>query len=306
MVEMMRDFAYDLWHLPVIFRLFLLYAAGAWLWNWWKRQQQEEVLAASASWPVYRARVVWAQVLDRQGGGEDGPSYWEGLLTYSYTVPGQELEIGEHRKRFDDEEDANDWARALRDTYVDVRVDPADAKRSVWQKTEIVIAPTLRAPVMDAMGSKWDAMGQRQMAATAVFCAAALGAIYAGWIQFSCLGGKPLITAEKNTKIFFGMHLGAMLCAIVSGILAGKNRGRIGQRLWRNRLSRESSNSLGLKVVGAYAGVVFTYGWVRMAAHDGDSSGWGILMFSAGWLLFYLTAALSSWRTMQGSEQDAS
>ena len=223
-VELVRGFLVDLWHLPLVFKLFLLYGAGAVGWKWWKGKQHAELVAESETWPVYRARVVFAQVLDRKGGGEDGPSYWEGLLTYSYTVPGHELEIGEHRKRFADEEEADEWARGLRDTFVDVRVDPRDPKRSVWQETAILTTRLLRAPVMDAMRSKevtpW---GQRELAAAVVFCAAASGTLYASRIQFSCLTGRPLITAETNTKIFFGMHIGAIICAIASSMLAAKN-----------------------------------------------------------------------------------
>jgi hypothetical protein len=61
-----------------------------------------------------------------------------------------------------------------------------------------------------------------------------------------------------------------------------------------------------MKILGAYTTVVFLYGWVRMAAQDGDSRYFGVLMFSAVWLIFYLGAAASSLHVMQQRQYDAS
>ena len=60
-----------------------------------------------------------------------------GFSPTGWLVPGHDLEVGEYRKRFEDEGEADAWARALRDTFVDVRVDRADVTRSVWQETPI-------------------------------------------------------------------------------------------------------------------------------------------------------------------------
>ena len=287
-----------------MFKLFLLYGAGAAAWQWWKARQRSEEMSASAAWPVYRARVVWAQVSARNGGGKSGPSYWEGLLTYSYTVPGHDLEVGEYRKRFEDEGEADDWARALRDTSVDVRVDPADVKRSVWQETPILTLPSPLAPELD--GSRLqgiEAWGIREGLAAIVFCAAAVGALLAAWIQLSCLTGKPSISAEENGVAFFGMHIGAILCSIAAGLLA--QRGKWSRSTWQ-RSFKAGTTGTGMKILGAYTTVVFLYGWVRMAAQDGDSRYFGVLMFSAVWLIFYLGAAASSLHVMQQRQYDAS
>ena len=83
MNELMDRLLDDIQRLPMIFKLFLLYAAGAAGWQWWKGRKQAELIASSMAWPVYQARVIWAQVSEPQRGGEDGPTYWEGLLTYS-------------------------------------------------------------------------------------------------------------------------------------------------------------------------------------------------------------------------------
>ena len=61
-----------------------------------------------------------------------------------------------------------------------------------------------------------------------------------------------------------------------------------------------------MKILGFYTTVVFFYGWVRMAAHDGDSRYLGILMFSAIWLIFYVGAAASALQAMQHRGSDAS
>jgi hypothetical protein len=226
------------------------------------------------------------------------------LLTYSYTLPGHDLEIGESRKRFEDEEEADEWARGLRDTQVDVRVDPADSKRSVWQETPVLTAPLPRVPELD--GSRLQNMGPwgtRELSAAIVFCAAAAGAFFAAWVQVSCLIGKPAITAEGNAGLFFGMHIGAMACGFASGLIA--TRGRFSRSSWQKAF-RGSSTGLGMKVLGAYTTVVFIYGWVRMAARDGDSGFLGILMFSSVWLMIYLAAAGATLQAMQHRGSDAS
>src|SRR5690242_4284226 len=123
-VEWVRGFLVDLWRLPWAFKLVLAFMAGQAGWQWLRRFREEQTLAASAAWPVYRARVIWAKVSDEQKEGRHGSVSWEGVLTYSYTVPGHELEVGEFRKNFYDEDEADAWARALRDTFVDVHVDP--------------------------------------------------------------------------------------------------------------------------------------------------------------------------------------
>ena len=296
LIELAHRFLADLARLPLLFKLLVLCGAGAAGWQWWKARQQVAVIAASASWPVYRARVVWAQVSDRQGGGEE-PSYWEGLLTYSYTVPGQELEIGEHRKRFSDEEEADEWARRLRDTSVDVRVDPADVKRSVWQETPILTTPSLRAPELDGGRSqRIESWGAREALAAVVFCVAAVGAIFAAWVQLSCLMGKPLISAEKNTAAFFGMHTGAILCGIAGGYIG--TRGKWSRSTWQESF-KAGATGIGMKLLGSYTTIVFLYGWVRGASNDGDPRSLSVLIFSAVWLLFYATATLTSLSAMQ-------
>jgi hypothetical protein len=204
-----RQFLADLMRLPLIFKLFVLYGVGAAGWNWWKARRQAAVIVASAEWPIYKARVVWAQVSDWRHEGEDGPSYLEGVLTYSYTVPGHDLEVGEYRKRFEDEDEgeADAWARALRDTFVDVRVDPADVTRSIWQETPILTTPSLRVPELD--GSRLheiEAWGAREVLATAVFCVAAVGAFLAAWIQLSCIRETPDISRNKRSCVLWHAH----------------------------------------------------------------------------------------------------
>jgi hypothetical protein len=58
------QFLADLMRLPLIFKLFVLYGVGAAGWNWWKARRHSAVIVASAEWPIYKARVVWAQVSD--------------------------------------------------------------------------------------------------------------------------------------------------------------------------------------------------------------------------------------------------
>jgi hypothetical protein len=280
-----------------------LYRAGLAGWQWWNARRQAGVIIASAAWPTYRARVVWAQVSDHQREGRHGPSYWEGLLTYSYIVPGHDLEVGEYRKRFEDESEADDWARALRDTFVDVRVDPADVRRSVWQETPILTASSSRTPELDFFRlQRNQAWGIREALAVVVFCIAVTGAFFAAWIQLSCLTGKPLISAEANGPAFFGMHIGAILCAIATGLIA--QRGKWSRSTWQSSL-KAGNTGTGMKILGAYATGVFLYGFVRTAAQDGDFRYFGVLMFSAVWLIVYVSAAVNSLHAVQHRQVDA-
>ena len=303
-IELMRRLLDDILRLPLIFKLCLLYAAGAAGWQWWKGRKQAELIASSMAWPVYQARVIWAQVSEPQRGGEDGPTYWEGLLTYSYTVPGHEMEVGEHRKRFEDEEEGDEWARALRDTFVNVRVDPSDVKRSLWVESPILTSPLPLAPELESSRlqriAAWDG---RTFLSVIIFCIAASGAFFAARIQLSCLTGKPLITAEANKAVFFGMHCGAILCAITSGLVA--KRGKWSRSTWQKSF-QTGTTGIAIKILGFYTTIVFLYGWLRMAAKDGDSRYLGVLMFSAIWLIVYVTAAAASVQAIQYRGGEAS
>lgn len=301
-IELGRQLLTDLMRLPMTFKLFLLFAAGAALWDWLKNRLKADVISKSESWPSYRARVVWAQVTDRQYHGEDDSSYVEGVLTYSYTVPGHELEIGEYRKRFEYENEAAAWARSLRDSFIEVRVDPADVKRSVYHEDPIVAAAFSREHVIDSSGlEESEEAGTRPALATAVLFIAALGAFFAAWIQLSYLMGRPVISAGKNSAAFFGMHLGAMACAIGVGFIA--RRGRWSASSLKKTIDA-AMKSPAIKILGLYTTVVFLYGWIRMAANDGDSQYFTVLMFSAVWLVLYVGAATSALAAIQHRSSD--
>jgi hypothetical protein len=305
-VVSVRGFAEDVWRLPSMFKLIALYAAGAGVWGWQKRRKHAEMLAASESWPVYRARVVWAQVTDHQSGGEGEPSYWEGVLTYSYTVPGQELEVGEYRKRFYDEEEADSWARGLRDTFVDVRVDPDDPKRSIWQENPVLTQPRLQEGVIDRpVAVEAEGWGMREVAAFLVLCASTAGASIALWAQLSCFRGKPQITADGSKEIFFAMHVGAILCAIAAQMLFPKS-GRffsMSASRWRDFYGDDSLSRFIVRTLSLYTFAVFLYAWVRAAVHENEQSYRGILMFSTCWLSVYTISAFICLRALQGGEE---
>lgn len=305
--ESVRGFIDDVWRLPLIFKLVALYAVGENIWGWQKRRKHAEMIAASESWPVHRARVVWAQVTDRQSQGEDGPSYWEGVMTYSYTVPGQELEVGEYRKRFDNEEEADAWARQWRDTFVDVRVDPADAKRSIWQEKPVFTQPVLQGGVINRpVAVETEGWGIRETAALLVLCASASGALVALWCQLLCFQGKPRITAEGNTSVFFAMHIGAMICAIVAQTLFPKSGSSFSMSTWQWwEFYRDDSSAVFIvRILSIYTCAVFLYAWVRAAANPNEQSYWGILMFSTAWLFIYTVAGFTCLRALQDGEKE--
>lgn len=302
-MELGRHLLADLLRLPLTFKLFLLFAAAAALWDWLIGNRTAEALSASESWPVYKARVVWAQVTDWQYDHKHESSFLEGVLTYSYTVPGHDVEVGEFRKRFDDSEEASAWARALRDTFIDVRVDPTDVTRSDWQEIPLLTAPPHPMPQLESSRlnnrDTWDAP---RLFALSICCIAVLGAFFAAWVQLSCFKGKPLISPEESTAAFFSMHAGAVVCAMA--ITFAARRAKWSGSNWRKSL-KGVTTGLGIKALGLYTTVVFTYGWIRMMANDGDRI-LGTLMFSAGWLLFYVSAAATSLHALQDDLEEAS
>ena len=122
--------------------LFLgLLVLGSVIWAIWRstKRRHADKIRVSVAWPIYKARVVCAQVVVAVEGDDGVPVYWEGLLTYSYIVPGHELEVGEFRRSFFDKFSADRWAQALNNTYVDVRVDPEDVKCSVGSNPRIFL-----------------------------------------------------------------------------------------------------------------------------------------------------------------------
>lgn len=306
--ESVRGFVDDVWRLPLMFKLVVLYGTGATVWGWLKRRKHAEMLAASESWPVYRGRVVWTQVTDGQSEGEDGPSYWEGVLTYSYTVPGQELEVGEYRKRFQDEEEADAWARGLRDTFVDVRVDPSDVKRSVWQEKPVLTRLKLQGGVVGRPVSiEAEGWGIREIAALLILCVSAIGAFVALLVQLSCFRGRPAITAEGNEGVFFGMHIGAMICAFAAQALFPKT-GRFfstSVSRWWDFFRDDSAAVFIVRALSLYTFAVFLYAWVRAAVYENKQSYWGILMFSTAWLSLYAVSGAICLRALQDGEGEA-
>jgi len=303
LIEVIRGFLNDVWHLPWFFKLGLLAMAISWAWQWQKAQRRKWLERAAAAWPINRARVVSVQVSDEKKEGRNGPRYWEGLLTYSYALPGQELEVGEHRQKFYDAAVASVWARGLQGCFVNVRVDSENPKRSVWLDEEGSVGKAVAEETAERRSIEQCEEGNsRSVAAVAVFAVAGAGAFFALCIQVSCLRGRPLITAEANDGIFFGMHLGAIACLIAAQALLGWKRShRVTD--WFQTAGRSMKPTGPLKwVSGGYA-VVFLYAWVRMAAKDGAPEFWGIWMFSAGWLFFYASAARMCWKALTRTEE---
>lgn len=297
-IELIRGFMNDLWRLPFVFQLGLLGMVGVSAWQWHKDRKRKQLQRAAVWWPTHRARVVWAQVSDRTKEGRHGPVYWEGILTYSYTVPGHEVEVGEYRRKFYDEEMADRWARGLRDTFVNVRVDPTDVRRSAW--LEDAKDEAMHASLTLPRGHD-NSLGWRGVVLIVLFAVSGTGAVISLMAQISCLLGRPLITAA-NAVAFFGMHLGAIACAIGLQLASPGSW----KRFQRWRMSSDGQTSTLAKLFGTYCLVVFFYSWVRMAAHPESSGRWPVLMFSAVWMVFYAGSAESCWLVLRGSEANNS
>jgi hypothetical protein len=303
-IEFVRGFLLDLWRLPLFFQLVVLGMVVAWAWRWQKSQRLKKLQEAALSWPTYRARVVWAEVSDRKKESKHGPAYWEGLLTCSYAAPGQELEVGEYRQRFYNAATADAWARGLRDSFVNVRVDPADPKRSVWLDEDGKAAAAAAAELASRQPSdeRWEGAGRAVMAG-AVFAFAGLGAAAALWIQVSCLQGKPIITPERNEGVFFGMHIGVIVCLIAAQALFASGDSRDVKK-WFQTTARGVKQPGLLKWLSMYYVAVFFYAWVRLAARDGEPGFWSMFLFSGGWMLGYLSAAGMCWKVLARTEED--
>ena len=301
--EAVRGFIRDLLHLPLFFKLILLGMAASWAWQWYKSRKRQNLEKAALLWPQQRARVIWAQISDERTEGRHGAAYWEGILTYSYALPGKELEVGEHRQTFYDEMVAADWARGLRDSFVMVRVDPANPKSSVWLDEGASTAAAAAAVAAERSLNEVPWGTGRAVAAGAVFATAGTAALAALWILVSCWKGKPIITAESNTAAFFGMHVGLIACLIAAQVLSAPGSSRELTKWFRTTTSNMKESRL-LKWMGACYSVLFIYAWIRITARDGDPGYWSILMFSSAWFVGYLSAAGMCWRALTHTREE--
>lgn len=297
-IELVRGFLVDLWHLPVVFKAFLACGAGASAWQWWKRRQNAALVLEASGWPLHRARVVWAQVGDAKR-PRHGRTYWEALVTYSYTLPGQELETGEYRRKFYVAEEADEWARGLRETHIDVRVNPLDSKQSAWTDDRAVMPAQTVVPIL-----REESWGLRESVALLVFLVGAAGAGFSAYVQLSAFQGRNVAAASNNFGLFMGMHLGAMACGFATAFLK-----KGGSSLRHSGANWPTQQPLPWKIMGGYVTCVFLYCWVRMSAHPGGENVWGTLSFASIWMLFYFAAATEAWMVMRGgssqSVQDA-
>lgn len=298
-----RGFLKDVWHLPLVFKLVLSAGIVSSAWRWHKTRKRKELEKAATSWPQHRARVVWAQVSDERRDGRHGPAHWEGILTYSYALPGQELEVGEHRQRFYDETVAADWARGLRDSFVNVRVNPENSKCSVWLDEGGSTAAALAAAKTDHSLSEdlWGGTGHTVVAGS-VFAIAGAAALAALWILVSCWEGRPILTAGTNAAAFFGMHVGVIVCLIAAQAVSTPGSSRDLTKWFRTTASNVKESRV-FKWVSACYAVLFVYAWIRITARDGDLEFWSILMFSAGWFVGYLSAAGMCWNTLTRADR---
>lgn len=290
-VELVRGFLIDLWHIPFPVKIFLVFGGFGTVQQWVKRRRHDEMVVEAQHWPSYRARVVWAQVATKEEEkGKHGAMYWEGLLTYSYSVPGKDLEIGEYRRKFYVQEEADAWARALRDTSIEVRVDPVDVTRSWWP------GDMMRVPMASASSKVTEeSWGVREILAMPVFLACVAGAGYAAFLQWTFFRGHSARDASDHMW-FWSMHLGAILAGVAAALLK-KSRGVS----FRSLADEEPSGSGRVwKVITGYTTVVFVYCWVRMAAHDDVRNFWSTLASSSMWMLFYAEAAAEAWTVMRG------
>lgn len=223
-------------------------------------------------------------------------------MTYSYTLPGEELEVGEHRQKFYDEAVAADWARGLRDSFVNVRVDPANPKSSVWlgEGSSTAVASAAASENRSLGEDLWGGTGHAVVAG-AVFALAGTAALAAFWILVSCWKGKPIFTSETNAGAFWGMDIGLIVCLSAAQALSTPGSSRELRKWFRAATSNMKESRL-LKWVGACYSVLFVYAWIRITARDGDPAFWSTFMFSAGWFVGYISAAGMCWKVLTRAE----
>lgn len=90
------------------------------------------------SWPTVSAVIDMVDVDEvRQGTGHGDAVHYVATLSYSYRNP--ELQMGDYIRLFsyDEQEDANAWARSYKGSTIRVHVDPRDPSRSVLRKEDL-------------------------------------------------------------------------------------------------------------------------------------------------------------------------
>ena len=275
------------------FWVWMCFVMGGILWPWYQDQREKRVLRAAQSWPQREARVLSVQVTERQS-RRNRYRPWRGSLTYSYLADG--VEVGEYVQSFELESEADEWARSLRGQGITVNVDPSNAARSRWLMSQATVQRAVMAaksvpPVLGPISS-----GERLLR-WVVLLAAAAGALLSAYAQISGLLGGNFLDPENHTVRFFGMHVGAMLCAAAAFYLSsqrfpGRRRDAAIQEFSKPFVRRA------VGVLGAYCTVVFLWFWTRaFVGQRRPTPAAGVVMFSSIWLIFYVTAFTICWVT---------
>ena len=121
---------------PVWLVIFVLVVIGSTV-SSWQFIAQRWAGYRGRNWPAVSALVDLVSVQRREEyRSRGGPIItWVALLTYVYRNP--DLQTGDYDRSFGNQDEANDWANALKGCTVTVHVDPKDPSHSVLRKADL-------------------------------------------------------------------------------------------------------------------------------------------------------------------------
>ncbi|HEY4356128.1 MAG TPA: hypothetical protein VGN16_10305 [Acidobacteriaceae bacterium] len=146
-------------------------------------------------------------------------------MRYNYPGFHGEAEIGEHHERFYEAGVAQEWTQLLlRYPDLQVRVEPREGKRSVWEEGERV-AMERRALSPGQVARTASFTRVFELASVLVFALSVVGVVLSLWFFIRSLVDKPALLIA-NTGMFFVMHFLAMGCIGAVVLLAIKRFGQ--------------------------------------------------------------------------------
>ena len=129
----LRGTIYDWYSLPFIAVCVVVIIAA----SYWRFFIQWLEGVRGRNWPTVSAVVDVVSVILETTQTRNGERIVGYLATLTYFYSNPELQIGEYKRMFNEENEAQAWAASYKGRTVLVHVDPRDPKRSVLRKEEL-------------------------------------------------------------------------------------------------------------------------------------------------------------------------
>lgn len=280
--------------------LVLLFLLAGTIRRAWEKYRQR----LAESWPSTIGHVESVEVREKTSGRS---RYWIGELAYSYSVAGSQYS-GRYGRRFDSEEDAQDFVDYLHRKQVSVRYRPRKPAASMILDEAVDVALQGRPALADSGNCdvpSREVPGWMKPLVWPLVVVALVGVVVSLWVHVGAWQGKQVVP----NRVFDWLNSGLVIVWPATILVFAWRSSSKGSR----RSVREEFPGLPPwtgKVAGAmvfYAvAIILIFGSVRVSSSDAVIPARAWRTFSAGWMAFYSVAfltLLSAGRTATPSDQ---